>query len=185
MRKQLILISFLGALLAARALHAQTPPASKEGGKPPAMKMRDCSQAPDPKACEERQAKMRQAHEQAEVACKGKEGPERRACMGEQMCAQAKDPAQCRERMGKHAEKGKHPEHGMKGRDCSNAPDPKACQERNAQMREAFQKAEATCKGKEGPERRACMVEQMCAQAKDPAECRARAAKGGERKGQS
>ena len=170
MRKQLILVSFLGALLGAGTLHAQTPA--------PAMKGRDCSQAADPKACEERRAKIRHAYEQAEAACTGKEGADHRACMGEQMCAQAKDPAQCRERMGKHAK------HRMKDRDCSKAADPKACQERNARMREAFQSAEAACKGKEGPDHRACMVDQMCSQAKDPAECRARAAKGGHR-GQS
>ena len=168
MRNQLILVSFLGALLCAGTLHAGTPAAG--------MRSRDCSQAPDPKACEERHAQMRQAHEQAEAACKGKEGQDHRACMGEQMCAQAKDPAQCRERMGKRAE------HHTK--DCSKAPDPKACQERQARMREAFQAAEAACKGKEGPDHRACMVDSMCAQAKDPAECRARAAKGG-RRGQS
>lgn len=98
MRKQLILVSFLGALLGAGTLHAQTPP--------PAMKGRDCSQAPDPKACQERQLKMRQAHEQAETACKGKEGPDHRACMVEQMCAHAKDPAECRARSAKGGRRG-------------------------------------------------------------------------------
>lgn len=167
MRKQLILVSFLGALLGAGTVHALTPTHG--------MKGRDCSQAADPKACEERHAQMRQAHEQAVAACTGKEGAEHRACIGEHMCAQAKDPAQCRERMGKRAHHT---------RDCSKAADPKACQERQARMRQAFQTAEAACKGKEGPDHRACMVDQMCAQAKEPAECRARAARGGHR-GQS
>ncbi len=167
MRKQLNLISFLGALLGAGTLHAQTPPAGDEGGKPAAMKGRDCSQAPDPKACEERRSKMRQAHEQAEAACKGKEGPDQRACMGEQICAQAKDSAQCRERMGKQAE------HAIKGRDCSQAPDPKACEERRSKMREAHKKAEESCAGKEGTDHSSCMREQMCAQDKDLAQCKA------------
>ena len=103
MRKQLILVSFLGALLAAGTLHAQTPPADKEGGKHHAMKGRDCSKASDPKACEERQAKMRDAFEKAKESCKGKEGPDRRSCMSEQMCSQAKDPGKCRERAAKHS----------------------------------------------------------------------------------
>ena len=87
MRNQLILISFLGALLGAGTLHAQTPP--------PAMKGRDCSQAADPKACEERRSKMREAHKKAEESCAGKEGTDHSSCMREQMCAQDKDLAQC------------------------------------------------------------------------------------------
>ncbi len=102
MLKHLILVSFLGALLAAPALHAQTPPAGKEGGKPPAMQMRDCSQAPDPKVCEERRSKMRDAHKMAEESCKGKEGSDHHACMSEQMCAQAKDAGRCRDRAARH-----------------------------------------------------------------------------------
>ena len=115
MRKYLILASLFGALLAAPALHAQTPPAGKEGGKPPGMKMRDCSQAPDPKACEERRAKMREAHRKAEDSCKGKEGPDRRACMRDQMCSQAKDPARCKEHAEKHgAKRAEHRKEMMK-----------------------------------------------------------------------
>ena len=101
MRKQLILASFLGALLGAGSLHAQTPPAGPEGGKH--RMMRDCSKASDPKACEERHAKMRDAFRKAEESCKGKEGPDRRSCMAEQMCSQAKDPGKCRDRAAKHS----------------------------------------------------------------------------------
>lgn len=96
MRKHLILVSFLGALLTAGALHAQTPPAGNERGKPEAMKGRDCSQATDPKACEERRSKMREAHKKAEESCAGKEGEDRSSCMREQICAQDKDLAQCK-----------------------------------------------------------------------------------------
>lgn len=117
MRKQLILVSFLGALLAAPTLHAQTPPAGKED-RPHAMRGRDCSKASDPKACEERQSKMREAFKNAEASCKSKEGPERRMCMRDQMCAQTRDPAQCRahaEKQGeRHAERSDQRKEMMK-----------------------------------------------------------------------
>lgn len=112
MRKHLIVASFLGALLAAPTLHAQTAPAGKEGEKHHSTRMRDCSKASDPKACEERHAKIRDAVTKAEESCKGKEGADRRACMRDQMCAQSKDPAHCRQRVEKHAEhRAKRAEH--------------------------------------------------------------------------
>src|SRR3954469_23393222 len=58
----------------------------------------DCSQAKDPKACEERVDKLRAAHAQAQKACQGTKGPERSECMRKQMCAQAADPKACDER---------------------------------------------------------------------------------------
>ncbi|HYX63887.1 MAG TPA: hypothetical protein VE935_06680 [Burkholderiales bacterium] len=84
------------ALLAgSSALYAQSP----EGGKPPAGKAQarrfDCSKAKDPKGCEERVAKLREAREKAEKACEGKTGAERRECMEKAFCAEAKDPAKC------------------------------------------------------------------------------------------
>jgi hypothetical protein len=60
----------------------------------------DCSQARDPKACEERRDKMKAARTQADQACQGKTGAEHRECMVKQLCAQSKDPAKC-EAMGK------------------------------------------------------------------------------------
>ena len=60
----------------------------------------DCSKARDPKACEERVAKMKATHSQAEKACEGKQGVERRECMVKQMCAESKDAAKC-EALGK------------------------------------------------------------------------------------
>ena len=89
------------ALVAAGALHAQTPPPDAAKGK----RMQDCSQAADPKACEERRQKMRAAHEKARAACEGKQGPERGECMRVQMCAQAQDPAQCEARAKEMAER--------------------------------------------------------------------------------
>ena len=89
------------ALTAAGAALAQTQP--PEAGK--GRRMQDCSQAQDPKACEERREKMRAAHEKARAACEGKQGPERGECMRVQMCAQAKDPAQCEARAKEMAER--------------------------------------------------------------------------------
>ena len=72
------------ALLAAStALHAQAP------------KRFDCSQAKDPKACEERTAKARAERERVRKACESKSGAEHVACVRHERCAQAKDAAQC------------------------------------------------------------------------------------------
>ena len=54
-----------------------------------------CAQSKDPKACEERFAKGRDAHAKARKACEGKDGDERRDCMRKELCAQSKDPAKC------------------------------------------------------------------------------------------
>ncbi len=127
--------AFIAALLlaSATALHAQTPPG--EGGKGPMREHRmDCAKASDPAKCEERRAKMRDAHRMAEEACKGKDGADRRACMGQQMCAQAPDPAKCNERQKERAE-------------------------RHKDRAEAHHKAREACKGKEGDEMRKCMHE--------------------------
>ena len=74
------------------ALLAQAP---SEGQKPRPAQRFDCSKAKDPKACEERLAKARAAHDKARKACEGKKGDEGRDCMRREMCAQAKDPAKC------------------------------------------------------------------------------------------
>jgi len=84
----------LGAALltASTALYAQAPQADDKGRR---QQRFDCSQAKDPKACEERVAKLKAAHEKARKACEGKQGDERRDCVRREMCAQAKDPAKC------------------------------------------------------------------------------------------
>jgi hypothetical protein len=81
------------ALLAFCApVFAQAP---SDAPKPKAERRFDCSKAKDPKACEERLAKAKAAHENARKACEGKKGEEGRDCMRREMCAQAKDPGKC------------------------------------------------------------------------------------------
>lgn len=123
--------AFVAAMLlaAATTLHAQTPPA--DAGKR-SERMMDCSKAQDPKQCEERRSRMRDAHSKAAEACKDKQGPERRACMNQQMCAQTPDPAKCNER---HAKRG----------------------ERHDDRAEAWKKAREACKDKQGDELKKCM----------------------------
>ena len=63
---------------------------------------------------------------------------------------------------------------GRPAYDCSKAKDPKACEERRTKLRAARDKAKSACDGKQGAERRDCMRQQLCAQAKDPGRCEAR-----------
>ena len=106
----------------------------------------DCSQAKDPKACEERVAKMKAARAEAEKACQGKAGQERADCMRQSFCSGAKDPKACEERAAKMGE-----------------------------MKSAHRDARAACQGKTGAEHEQCMAHEMCARAKDPAKCEAEA----------
>jgi Spy/CpxP family protein refolding chaperone len=87
-------VSIVGALLlaASTGLYAQAP--KGDAGKGGERRF-DCTQAKDPKACEERMAKMKDARDKARKACEGKSGDERRDCMEKSFCAQAKDPAKC------------------------------------------------------------------------------------------
>jgi hypothetical protein len=89
-----MLKTLLAALLLAvsTGLLAQTP---SDASKPRAERRFDCSKAKDPKACEERLAKAKAAHQKARQACEGKKGAEGRDCMRREMCAQSKDPAKC------------------------------------------------------------------------------------------
>ena len=100
-RTAMKLPSILAAcLLAATTLSfAQAP--SGDAAKAPRKARFDCSQAKDPKACEERQTKLKAAHEKANKACEGKRGAERHECMRQEMCAQSKDPKGCEERAAK------------------------------------------------------------------------------------
>src|SRR5258706_13752749 len=90
---KLAILLFSALLATSAAVHAQE-------------RRFDCSQAKDPKACEERMAKMKATHAQAEKACEGKQGAERRECMVKSTCAQQKDPKACEERTAKA--KGMH-----------------------------------------------------------------------------
>jgi hypothetical protein len=58
--------------------------------------------------------------------------------------------------------------------DCSRAKDPQGCEARVAKLREAREKARATCQGKSGEDRRACMRKSVCAETKDPGRCEER-----------
>ena len=81
------------ALVAASTLvHAQAP--QSEAAK---ARRFDCSQAKDPKACEERRAKARDMHAKAVKACEASKSnqAEHRACMQREFCAQTADPAKC------------------------------------------------------------------------------------------
>ena len=87
------------ALLAFCApVFAQAP---SDAPKPKAERRFDCSKAKDPKACEERLAKAKAAHEKARKACEGKKGEEGRNCMRHEMCSQAKDPGKCEARVAR------------------------------------------------------------------------------------
>jgi hypothetical protein len=84
----------IGAVLVAASAfaHAQAP----QGDAPKARRF-DCSQAKDPKACEERLAKAKEMHAKAAQACEASKGKqaEYRDCMRRELCAQTKDPAKC------------------------------------------------------------------------------------------
>jgi hypothetical protein len=111
---------------ASTAVIAQAPQGGAKKGRV------DCSQAKDPKACEERVAKGKAAAEKARKLCEGKEGAAHRDCMRSAMCAQSKDPAGCE----------------AKAKEVRQKVDAE-----RARIREA-------CKGKEGEALRACVREQ-------------------------
>ena len=100
----------------------------------------DCSQAKDPKACEERQAKMKAAFEKAKAACAGKQGDEHAGCMRHEVCASAKNPNACEEAAQKRAEKKAKARQACEGKQgnerrdcvvherCAQAKDPAKCE---------------------------------------------------------
>ena len=57
-----------------------------------------------------------------------------------------------------------------------------AKKERRAKMQEMRAKAAKACEGQQGDAQKSCMRKEMCAQAKDPASCEARAKAGAERR---
>jgi len=81
-------------LAASPALLAQAPPGG-DAAKAPRKARFDCSQAKDPKACEDNRAKLKAAYDKATKACEGRKGGERHDCMRREMCAQSMDPAKC------------------------------------------------------------------------------------------
>ena len=111
---------FAALLLAgASAVQAQqTPPPAGEGKAKPRPALRDCSKAPDPKACEERRQKIRSAQSEARKACEGKQGAERSECMTRSTCAKAPDPAKCEARAKERSERQKRKIEQRKGADA-------------------------------------------------------------------
>ena len=86
-----LLLAATTSLLAQAPAQPSQPQGKREG-------MRPCAQEPDPAKCESRRKEMRERMKSARDACKGKDGPERGACMSQQMCAKAPDPAACQAR---------------------------------------------------------------------------------------
>jgi len=99
-------VPILSALLlaASSAAYAQAP------------KGFDCSRVKDPKGCEERMAKMREARDQARKACQGKSGDERRECMEKSFCANAKEPAKCEANLKERAQNRRELREACKGK---------------------------------------------------------------------
>lgn len=108
-------------LLASSTAFAQAP--QGDAAKAPRKARFDCSQAKDPKACQENAAKLKAAHEKAVKACDGKKGGERHDCMRREMCAQSMDPAKC--------------EAGVKERAARRAKVLEACKDKTGDERKA------------------------------------------------
>jgi hypothetical protein len=132
-----------------------------QGGGPRARAPRDCTQAPNPAACNAH----REARAKALEACKDQAGPQRRQCMQEQRqnfdCSKSGNPSQCeaRKQVYKACEGQVGPafrqcvQQKMPPVDCSKAFDPARC--------DVHQKAREACKDKFGPEHRACVLQQL------------------------
>jgi hypothetical protein len=96
------ILPFVAALvLASGSALAQAP----QGDAKPKPRRFDCSQAKDPKACEERVQKARAMRDKAREACKSAQGADQRDCMRRELCAQTQDPAKCEARAKQHAER--------------------------------------------------------------------------------
>ena len=156
------LITLAAAMLlsASFPLHAQAPKAGPRF---------DCSQAKDPKACEEAREKIRAARAKAEQACQGKAGAEHRACMTHEMCAQSKDPKACEERVAKgrdavksarascQGKRGAEHDDCMLKQMCAQAKDSAKCEAAGKERLARREKIRAACKGKTGEDLRACI----------------------------
>ncbi len=110
----IVTAALVAPLLAASAsVYAQAPKA--ESGKAQTRRF-DCSKAKDPKACEERLAKLRERREKARKACEGKAGAEHRECMEKAWCADEKDPAKCEANVKARAEQRERIRAACKGK---------------------------------------------------------------------
>lgn len=103
-RSMMVVAALIAAMFGAPAFAQPAPGTGSaepmaQGSQRPAAKTRDCSQAPNPAACQER----REARAKLMETCKDKAGAERRQCMHEQRmsttdCAKAANPQRCEER---------------------------------------------------------------------------------------
>lgn len=165
--RSMIIASSLIAILFGVPAFAQ--PAPGMGGTEPGTvqsssprdKIRDCSQTPNPTACQER----REARAKLMETCKDKVGAERRQCMQDQRmastdCGKAANPQQCEARKQAYegckgqprAQMRECMQQKMPPADCSKAANPQRCEER--------QKVMEACKDKVGAEHRTCLREQ-------------------------
>jgi hypothetical protein len=114
MNAALALIAAALAAAGSSALYAQAPKGEEKKTAPaPAF---DCSRAKDPKGCEARLAKMREARDKAREACKGKAGDERRDCMEKSFCAESRDPAKCESNLEERAARRREVQQACKGK---------------------------------------------------------------------
>jgi hypothetical protein len=122
---------------------------------------RDCAQAANPEACKAHQ----QARADARAACQDKVGPDRKACLNEQMqnfdCAKSGNLQQCEARKKVYQEcKGQAGpafrqcvQQKMPPVDCSQSADPQRCA--------LHQKTREACKDKFGPDHRSCVLQNL------------------------
>ena len=162
------LLTFCAAALGAATLFAAAPTLHAQAPKGEGARF-DCSQAKDPKACEERRDKLKAARTQAEQACQGKAGAEYRACMTQQMCAQSKDPKGCEERVAKgkdavknaratcEGKRGAEHDDCMMKQMCSQAKDPGNCEAVAKERMARRQKLREACKDKRGEVLKTCI----------------------------
>lgn len=107
---------FLGACLLALGTALQAQPSPGQPASPKAERRFDCSRAKDPKACEARLAKAREARARARTACEKAAPGERRDCMRREMCAQSADPAKCEAQAKARAERRAQLREACKGK---------------------------------------------------------------------
>jgi hypothetical protein len=111
------------------------------------MRLQLCAQAKDPKACQDRLARLAEGHAKAAKACEASKDQraEHRECMRRELCAQSKDPARCEARTRKlEQQAGKKAKPAAKGaKGPKKAPTP-----------------EEACKGRKGEDYTACIRQQ-------------------------
>ena len=117
--------------------------------------------APTDAQKQERREKMKAAYGEAEKACQGKQGDERRSCMTQQMCAKAPNPQQCQEHAKERAGKMHERHDKMKQRHEERCKaDPAKCEAEKKARMEKREKVREACKGKQGDDLKSCIRDQ-------------------------